>query len=38
MIDDVLATFPVVAILRGVRSEEVSEIGLVLYEAGVRCI
>ena len=38
MIAAALEAMPVVAILRGIKPEEVSAIGTVLYENGVRCI
>ena len=38
MIDDILEAMPVVAILRGIRPEEVVAIGQVIYEQGIRCI
>jgi 2-dehydro-3-deoxyphosphogalactonate aldolase len=36
--DEVLATLPLIAILRGVKPDEVVEIGEALVEAGFRCI
>ncbi len=38
MIDTALAVTPIVAILRGIRAEEVGGVGAALYEHGVRCI
>ena len=38
MLEDALEAMPVIAILRGVTPEEVSDIGSVLYDNGVRCV
>ena len=38
MIDKALKSQPLVAILRGIRADEVKEVGAELYDHGVRCI
>lgn len=38
MIDNALNAMPIIAILRGIRANEVKDVGAELYDHGVRCI